>query len=206
MNPPLTLVSLPLFPLRTVLFPDGRLTLRVFEQRYRTMVRCCLEQDAPFGVVTLTHSQNEAAEQPAQGRFHPLGTLAKITELSAISPQLALLQGQGYERFRITSTRQLQSSIWVADVQLLPPDMSMAIPPDLAHSATALRQVLNKLPQQPITLPDSDVRWNECGWVANRWCELLPLDTDLQLQLLETASPLLRLELVTDALERAGIV
>lgn len=86
MNPPLTLVSLPLFPLRTVLFPDGRLTLRVFEQRYRTMVRCCLEQDAPFGVVTLTHSQNEAAEQPAQGRFHPLGTLAKITELSAISP------------------------------------------------------------------------------------------------------------------------
>ncbi|AQZ97223.1 LON peptidase substrate-binding domain-containing protein [Comamonas kerstersii] len=206
MNPPLTLVSLPLFPLRTVLFPDGRLTLRVFEQRYRTMVRCCLEQDAPFGVVTLTHSQNEAAEQPAQGRFHPLGTLAKITELSAISPQLALLQGQGCERFRITSTRQLQSSIWVADVQLLPPDMSMAIPPDLAHSATALRQVLNKLPQQPIMLPASDVRWNECGWVANRWCELLPLDTDLQLQLLETASPLLRLELVTDALERAGIV
>ncbi len=55
-------------------------------------------------------------------------------------------------------------------------------------------------------LPASDVRWNECGWVANRWCELLPLDTDLQLQLLETASPLLRLELVTDALERAGIV
>lgn len=84
--------------------------------------------------------------------------------------------------------------------------MSMAIPPDLAHSATALRQVLNKLPQQPIMLSASDVRWNECGWVANRWCELLPLDTDLQLQLLETASPLLRLELVTDALERAGIV
>lgn len=55
-------------------------------------------------------------------------------------------------------------------------------------------------------LPASDVRWNECGWVTNRWCELLPLDTDLQLQLLETASPLLRLELVTDALERAGIV
>lgn len=206
MNPPLTLVSLPLFPLRTVLFPDGRLTLRVFEQRYRTMVRCCLEQDAPFGVVTLTHPQGEQPGQPAQARFHPVGTLAKITELSAASPQLSLLQGLGYERFRITRSRQLQSGIWVADVDLLPADMSVSIPSDLAHSATALRQVLSKLPQQPIMLPASDVRWNECGWVANRWCELLPLDTDLQLQLLETASPLLRLELVTDALERAGIV
>ena len=51
---PRTLVSLPLFPLGTVLYPDGRLSLRVFEVRYLDMVRKCHALGAPFGVVALT--------------------------------------------------------------------------------------------------------------------------------------------------------
>ena len=53
MTHPLILTSLPLFPLNTVLFPDGALALRVFEVRYLHMVRKCHETGAPFGVVSL---------------------------------------------------------------------------------------------------------------------------------------------------------
>ena len=45
----------------------------------------------------------------------------------------------------------------------------------------------------------------DCGWVANRWCELLPLPPQLKQQLMELDNPLLRLELVGDILARHGI-
>ena len=50
----LTLQSLPLFPLAAVLFPDGLLSLRVFEVRYLDMIAKCRKAGAPFGVVSLT--------------------------------------------------------------------------------------------------------------------------------------------------------
>jgi len=48
-------------------------------------------------------------------------------------------------------------------------------------------------------------RFDDCGWVANRWCELLPMQTELKQRLMELNSPLMRLELVADLLARHGI-
>ena len=46
---------------------------------------------------------------------------------------------------------------------------------------------------------------NDCGWVANRWAEMLPLTVSIKQQLMTLDSPLLRLELVADVLEQMGI-
>jgi Lon protease-like protein len=46
---------------------------------------------------------------------------------------------------------------------------------------------------------------DDCGWVANRWCELLPLPVSLKQRLMELDNPLVRLELVSDVLTRTGI-
>lgn len=206
MTSPLTLVSLPLFPLHTVLFPGGYLPLRVFEPRYRTMVRCCREQGAPFGVVTLlTGDEVRTASPQALASFHPVGTMARIEGVTPLRSGLELIHCLGQDRFHINASRQLTSGLWVADVQLLVADRPTPIPADLVHSATALQQVLQKLSQQHPG-PSMPTQFTDCGWVANRWCELFPLAEQMQLQLLSIDSPLLRLELVTDALERAGIV
>ena len=50
---PSVLHDLPLFPLGTVLFPDGLLPLQIFEVRYLDMIGRCRRQDTPFGVVSL---------------------------------------------------------------------------------------------------------------------------------------------------------
>lgn len=205
MTTPLTLVSLPLFPLHTVLFPGGYLPLRVFEQRYRTMVRCCREQGAPFGVVTLLTGEEVQQEGATQESFYPVGTMARIDGVTSMNSGLELIHCLAKDRFRLLGTRRLINGLWVGDVELMAADLPMSIPADLAHSATALRQVLQKMPQRHLECSDAQ-QFADCGWVANRWCELFPLETQLQLHLLETASPLLRLELVTDALERSGIV
>lgn len=201
MTAPLTLNSLPLFPLHTVLFPGGHLPLRIFETRYRTMVRQCREAGAPFGVVTLTHGHEVQTMASALGHFHHFGTMAMIDSLSPMHSGLEMLCCTGKDRFAIQSARKLPHGLWVADVELLAPDQAVAVPDDLRQTALALYQVLHKT---PLTHPE--MHFDDCGWVANRWCELLPMPESTQLRLLALPSPLLRLELITDALERAGIV
>jgi Lon protease-like protein len=49
-------------------------------------------------------------------------------------------------------------------------------------------------------------RLDECGWVANRWCELLELDLPQKQLLLAQDNPVLRLELVQDALSDSGFL
>ena len=58
-------LEIPLFPLNTVLFPEGRLSLKLFEQRYLDMAAACLKDDSPFGVCLIASgSETGEAAQP----------------------------------------------------------------------------------------------------------------------------------------------
>ncbi|GAB1385690.1 LON peptidase substrate-binding domain-containing protein [Melaminivora sp.] len=210
MTRPLTLASLPLFPLSTVLFPGGTLDLRVFEVRYLDMVRKCQAAGAPFGVVALAEGSEVRRPGPAQEQLHDIGTLAHIEQLQAPQPGLLLLRCSGRQRFRITQRSRLPHGLWIADVEQLPPDLAVAIPADLQASATALQRLLASLHQRNASAsaapPPDDPALADCGWVANRWCELLPLPLELRQRLMALDNPLLRLELVGDALERLDIL
>src|SRR3954449_7252048 len=46
-------MQIPLFPLHTVLSPGIALPLKIFEDRYRVMIRRCVEASTPFGVVLI---------------------------------------------------------------------------------------------------------------------------------------------------------
>jgi len=203
----LTLQSLPLFPLGTVLFPDGVLPLRVFEVRYLDMIGRCQRAGAPFGVVCLTHG-SEVRRPGATEAFCDVGTLATIDRLETPQPGLMTVRAAGTQRFRITAREQLKHGLWVADVERLPQDQPVAIPADLQPTTDALARLIESLQQRaggsdlPIRAP---WRLQDCGWVANRWCELLPLPPALKQRLLELDNPLLRLELVGDLLARTGI-
>ena len=85
----------------------------------------------------------------------------------------------------------------------------MPVPEDLKKASTALAQVLNTLqvrdPDLPHLVKPTAAQLDDCGWVANRWCELLPVPLELKQRLMELDNPLVRLELVGDVLERTGI-
>ncbi|AMO22082.1 LON peptidase substrate-binding domain-containing protein [Ramlibacter solisilvae] len=208
MTSTLTLQSLPLFPLGTVLFPGGLLPLRIFEVRYLDMIGKCHKAGAPFGVVALT--QGAEVRQPGvQESFSTVGTLATISEFEAPRAGLMMIRATGAQRFRIRNSDQLKHGLWVADVERLPPDLPVTVPDDLKLAATALEQLIHSLEakageggQLPMQRP-----WqlDDCGWVANRWCELLPLPLALKQRLMELDNPLVRLELVSDVLARTGI-
>lgn len=208
MSAALILQSLPLFPLAAVLFPGGVLSLRVFEVRYLDMIGKCHKAGAPFGVVTLTQG-SEVRQPGSKEAFSSVGTLATISELEAPRPGLMLVRATGAQRFRITSSDQLRHGLWVADVTRLEPDKAVPVPDDLKITAQALEKVIRSLEQRATTPGQMPVlppwKLDDCGWVANRWCELLPLPVALKQRLMELDNPLVRLELVSDVLTRTGI-
>lgn len=207
---PLTLPSLPLFPLGTVLFPGGVLPLRIFEVRYLDMIRRCQEAGTPFGVVSLTQGQEVRQAGAAQESFHTVGTLATLAEVESPQPGLLMIRAEGTQRFRIQRSEQMKHGLWVADVEVLPDDQPVPVPDDLADAASMLRKVLDTLKAQAdeagATVPvQSPWQLGDCGWVANRWCELLPLPPAMKQRLMALDNPLVRLELVGDLLEKTQI-
>ena len=219
----LKLTSLPLFPLGTVLYPGGLLPLQIFEVRYLDMVGKAHKAGAPFGVVLLSQGSEVRQRGPADAAddgpprgdsfahetFHAMGTLATITELSKPQAGLLVIQCLGTQRFEITRREQLRHGLWIGDVTCLANDQSVAIPPDLQVAADALGQVIRNLQQRapnaaamPLQAP---YQLEDCGWVANRWCELLPIPPELKHRLMALDNPLVRLELVHDILQKTGI-
>jgi len=61
--------ELALFPLFTVLFPGMPLHLRIFEPRYRLMIKRCLDANQPFGVVLIR--KGEEARDPWPSLISP---------------------------------------------------------------------------------------------------------------------------------------
>ena len=218
----LTLTSLPLFPLGTVLYPGGLLPLQIFEVRYLDMIGKCHKAGTPFGVVSLTDGSEVRRPVSAATRdalptgdgfaseaFNTVGTLARIIEFSVPQPGLMMVQCQGIHRFTITRREKLKHGLWVADVVKMEDDLPVKIPHDLQKTADTLGKLIKGLlnndtpaEKMPMLAP---YHLDDCGWVANRWCELLPLSPSVKQQLMELDNPLLRLELVCDILERHGI-
>lgn len=199
---------LPLFPLRTVLFPGGRLPLQIFEVRYLDMIGRAHRDGTPFGVVCLTEGEEVRAADPAafgSEAFHQVGTLARVDHLERPRPGLLRVHCTGTRRFRLERSECLPHGLWVGEVSLLVDDAQVTIPADLEHVAIALERVAADLREQGA--PEDELpmqppwQFDACGWVANRWCELLPLPMAVKQRLLELESPLLRLELVADALD-----
>jgi Lon protease-like protein len=90
-------IELPLFPLNTVLFPGQMLPLHIFEERYRLMIRRCLAEDSPFGVVLISKGE----EVGASAVPHPIGTMARILESSHLPDGAMNIVTVGTARFRI---------------------------------------------------------------------------------------------------------
>jgi len=222
--PSSTLAQLPLFPLQSVLFPGGSLPLRIFEVRYLDMIGRCHKAGGPFGVVCLSEGSDTRRRAPADGSgkpsgdgfaheaFFPVGTLARITKFERPQPGLMMIGCVGAQRFRIQRSEQLKHGLWVADVELIADDSEVPVPDDLHFTRDALQGLVRNIAdsieqsgeagvEMPLLEP---YRWDDCGWLANRWSELLPLAPALKQRFMALDSPVLRLELVADTLGQIG--
>jgi uncharacterized protein len=187
---------LPLFPLRMVLVPGAQLGLKIFEARYLDLVSRCLRSGQPFGVICLTQGAEAGAHHSAV-KVEAVGTLAHIEEVDAEQPGILRLQCRAGQRFkRLAEPVAAADGLWTAPVELLREDAVRAPGPALAPTVQALAEAIKALlaqDQAPFAPP---YRLDDAGWVANRWCELLPLPLGARQKLMAMDDPVIRLSLI----------
>lgn len=191
---------LPLFPLNTVVFPGGRLPLRIFEPRYKQMLRDCMESDRMMGVVLIRSGQEVGG--PAEP--YSIGTRCRIDELGAPAAGAIPLTVVGERRFRI-STLDRSLPYLVGEVEMLGDDND----DEAGRAAEALRPIAQKYVKLlfashgeyrgKIDLPDDP------GSLSDLAGTLLYDQTPELRQTVLEAEPLsTRLRMVTRALERSA--
>jgi len=181
-------ISIALFPLNIVLFPDGPLPLRIFETRYVDMVRRCMRGDLNFGVVLI----REGGEvRPAES--FDVGTLARITDFDQLPGGLLGLSCVGERRFRVVKRSVQADGLNMGEVQWLDMEPEVPVPPRHARMADLLRRVL---PQLGEVYTDIDMRLDDAAWVGHRLAEILPIPLQEKQRYLEMDDPIQRLELL----------
>ena len=114
----------PLFPLPTVLFPEGPLPLRVFEPRYVDMVGRCMRDDEPFGVIRV----QEDAKSPSDVKLCKTGTLAIIADWFQSEGGLLGILVIGSLRFQLHATAVQPDGLRTGDIEELPPEPEVPLP------------------------------------------------------------------------------
>lgn len=198
--------QIPLFPLSNGLFPDGMLSLQIFEVRYLDLIKRCHQQQLPFGVVCLKRG-SEVQVPGETPLLHAYGCCAHIRDFEQVQPNLFHVICQGGLRFELHDTKPGPFGVWQGDISLLAQDPEVEIPAHLEHHAGRLGKIiasaqkqgqLNRLPiLQPYLL-------DQCGWVANRYAEALDISTELKVKLLYEIDPLKRLEAIDTLIGQSG--
>ena len=197
--------ELPLFPLQAVLFPGGLLGLTVFEARYLDLVTTCLREQQPFGVVTL-RSGDEVRRPDRSVSFEAVGTLAEIAAMDSDRPGILQVSCRGTSRFRVLASHQHADGLWMAKTEPIADDAVLAPAESQTASVRGLAEAIAAMKEQghaPFLPP---YRFDDAGWVSNRWCEILPIPLAAKFRLMELEDPLARLQLVDDYLRGKGVV
>ncbi len=194
--------ELPLFLLKTVLFPGGVLPLKVFEQRYIEMAKTCLRDSEPFGVCLITNGE-EVATGGAPPEFAPIGTTATFSSWDMPPSGILHVTATGGERFRVQSHRVERSGLFVAEAVRIPAEPSIALAADYAPLAKLLELIAAQVGDRQFP---AETAYDDASWVGHRLAELLPLPASIKQGMLEINDSAIRLSLLQKFLRQQGLL
>jgi Lon protease-like protein len=186
--------SIPLFPLNTVLFPEGKLPLRIFETRYLDLVSESLRTQSAFGICLITKGH----EVGAPAKCHEIGTFAHIVDWEKGEDGLLGITVQGGQRFRILHTRIRKNRLMEGDVEIIDDNEDEELPVEYQLLSDLLRQIADKFKLAHLS---EHAKYLDANWVGCRLAELLPFELDDKQLLLEIDDPLNRLEQIQSMLQ-----
>jgi Lon protease-like protein len=197
---PSVLADVPLFPLHTVLFPDGLLPLKIFEARYLDMARDCLRDKTPFGVCLLK-SGGEVAQPNEPSVPETVGCLADIDVCDVDEFGMLLIRARGTERFRLLSHRVESGGLLVGMAELIGDDVPLEGTQHMEKfgaCAEVLERIIATIRERdPESLPFVEpFRLDDPTWVSNRLAEVLPIALKARQKLMELQDAGARIDVV----------
>lgn len=169
-------MHLPLFPLSSIVMPDGLMPLRLFERRYLDMIASSLKTDTGFGICLIKDGRD--AGEPAIPYLW--GTHVKVVDFDQGKDGLLNIVAQGIEEFELQDFTVEPSGLLMGNVTLLP-RLQADSEVDITELASKLDLILRYI-EQHISYPEK--RLDDPEWVCNRLLELLPLESANKFDLL----------------------
>ncbi len=186
-------MQIPLFPLNTVLFPEGPLPLRIFESRYIDMISERMKADAPFGVLLI-----KDGVEAGPATTYAVGTLARITDWYQGSDGLLGVTAIGEHRFRLLSSERKHDGLNIGEIEALPPEPTFALPTEFSALPEILNAIIDDLGRLYAGL---ERRTDDASWIGYRFMEILPIELERKQESLESDDALSRLQQVATLLE-----
>ena len=175
-----------LFPLHAVLFPGGPLPLRIFETRYTDMVRRCMREQQPFGVVLI----QEGDEAGVVATTATVGCSARIVDFHTLHDGLLGIACVGERKFRVLRVWRADDGLNMGEVTWLPAEPELPLPSECERLATTVRRALEELAEHYEHVAK---KFTDAAWVGARVAELLPIELADKQALLELDDPIERL-------------
>ena len=194
---------LSLFPLNTVLFPNATLPLQIFEERYKLMMKHCLEGDSKFGVVLI----KSGPEVGGPATPHSIGTVAHVGEVNRAEDGRMFISVTGQQRFVIKEITQDRPYV-VAEVELLDDDEEALMPPTEMEAVreAAIQHVRLALGLRGGWVREPRIPYDPAA-LSYFIGGMLPVDLPEKQSLLEEPSAARRLEAELDMLRReSGVI
>jgi Lon protease-like protein len=180
---------IPLFPLRTVLFPQGLLPLRIFETRYLDMIRRVMREDSGFGVVLI----RAGGETGQLGEVAGIGTFARVVDFGQLPDGLLKIVARGERRFRVLARDMQPDGLHLGDVEWLEDPPARLGPGEFPELVATLRNALADLGED---YPAGEAQLEDALWVAGHLGQLLPVPAGTRQQILEADGARERLALI----------
>ena len=181
-------MTLPLFPLNTVLFPGCVLDLQIFEARYLDMIARCMKQGTGFGVVCILEGR-EVGDAPQD--IAGFGCEALIRDFQQQDNGLLGIRVEGGRRFEVLSTELQRDQLLVAQVEWLSeiPEQPLQ---DEDQDLLALLKALAEHPMVAALNMNTEVAGQQS--LANQLAYLLPFAEADKIELLQVDDPQQRLD------------
>ena len=176
--------DLPIFPLRTILFPDSKLPLRIFEPRYIDMVSRSMREDSEFGIILSRESTD-----PKMFETYDTGTLAKIIDWDQGGDGLLGITTLGTQKFRLKELNKQEDGLNIGSIERIEKEGDYKPLKEFTHLVELLQAILDDVN----IYDDDEKRFDSASWISYRFAEILPLRIEDKQKCLEIDDPIIRL-------------
>jgi len=188
------MATIPLFPLNSILFPRGRISLQIFETRYVDLIRKCLRDQSGFGVV-LIEEGSEVARPGQKLDIHRVGTYSHVVDWNELSSGLLGVTVEGKGTFRVIDSWKQPNDLCMAEVAFREQDDVEAEPVDVGDEFQDYVDLLRGLSRHPMVEElKLEISFENLREIAWRLADLLPISNRDKQGLLELEDPFDRLE------------
>ena len=176
--------DLPIFPLRTILFPDSKLPLRIFEPRYIDMVSRSMRENSEFGIILSRESTD-----PKMFETYDTGTLAKIIDWDQGGDGLLGITTLGTQKFRLKELNKQEDGLNIGSIERIEKEGDYKPLKEFTHLVELLQAILDDVN----IYDDDEKRFDSASWISYRFAEILPLRIEDKQKCLEIDDPIIRL-------------